>query len=253
MIEAKEVQFTMMCRRRFLKVAALGVCTLALDHLMDTKTHGGDKAVGQARSLTPDAAKALLEEGNMRYRKGACIGPAWVSSDQRHRSDADLSKGPYAIILTCSDSRVAPELIFNASPGALIVIRTSGNLVDPYVLGSIEQALDRFHIPLLLVMSHDDCHALQAAVRRFEHRGSIEPRWVNTLITGLMPSVTQAKKRSDLFGRRLAEVATVENARLQAKKIVSMSELVRQRVSNGSLKVMSGHYHLDTGMVEIKS
>ena len=124
-----------------------------------------------AAAISADDALAQLVEGNRRFVSGEVARP-----HQSAARRAELAKGqaPVAIVLTCSDSRVAPELYFDQGLGDLFVIRNAGNVLDDHVLGSIEYAVEHLHVPLLIVIGHEKCGAVSAAVGGGERRGDRE-------------------------------------------------------------------------------
>ena len=130
-------------------------------------------------------ALALLKEGNLRF----------VSSHVRHAHEAGnwrkhlkASQHPFATILACSDSRVPPELVFDQGFGDLFVIRVAGNIVDTAVLGSLQYAIRHLQTPLVVVMGHESCGAVTAAVDALEGRGQ-EPRFIAALIAAIEPGL----------------------------------------------------------------
>jgi len=152
-------------------------------------------------------------------------------------------QSPNVIILSCSDSRVSPEVIFDQSLGDLFVVRTAGNIADPVALGSIEYAVDHIHSPLLVVLGHTKCGAVTAACS-----GEKMPSPnLDAIVTKISPAVTQAKsyaKPDDLI-----EAAIKDNVHQSAKDVQANSEIVRDAVKSGKLKVVEAEYQLDTGEV----
>lgn len=152
-------------------------------------------------------------------------------------------QSPNVIILSCSDSRVSPEVIFDQSLGDLFVVRTAGNIADPVALGSIEYAVDHIHSPLLVVLGHTKCGAVTAACS-----GEKMPSPnLDAIVTKISPAVTQAKsyaKPNDLI-----EAAIKDNVHQSAKDVQANSEIVRDAVKSGKLKVVEAEYQLDTGEV----
>jgi len=117
------------------------------------------------------ASLQRLIDGNQRFLNNVCL-----SSPQRsvqHAIELQNNQQPFAIILTCSDSRVSPEIIFDQGLGHLYIVRIAGNVVDNLVLGSIEYAVIRLNVPLIVVMGHSDCSAVKAAINDESHSGNI--------------------------------------------------------------------------------
>ena len=151
-------------------------------------------------------------------------------------------QNPNVIILSCSDSRVSPELVFDQSLGDLFVVRTAGNVADPVALGSIEYAVDHIHSPLLVVMGHQQCGAVAAACS-----GEKMPTTnLDAIVDKIDPAVAKAKssKPSDLI-----EAAVKENVHQSANDLLANSSVVREAVKGGKLKIVEAEYELDSGKV----
>lgn len=187
------------------------------------------------------AALARLQEGNARF-----VNNQPQTKDFSHERPA-LAKGqhPYAIVLTCADSRVAPEIMFDESLGKLFVIRVAGNIADPAVLGSIEYAAEHLHTQLLLVLGHDSCGAVQAALD-----GSHAPKNLATLVKEITPAAKEAKRKTPGAPHTL-DTAVRENVRLQADHVVTRSPLLAEFVEKKELQIVGAVYHLDSGKVEV--
>ncbi len=145
---------------------------------------------------------------------------------------------PFAIIVGCADSRTAPEIIFDQNIGDLFVIRTAGNLVDDYGLGSIEYAVDHLGTRLIVVLGHSRCGAVTAALA-----GGSVPGHINSLVRDIQPAVAAAKGKE---GDALAN-AIHENDAQVAKKIRSQAQLGEFA---SQVRIVEGYYDLDTGKVE---
>ncbi len=188
-----------------------------------------------------DARQAiqLLADGNKRF-----IANNILKKDLSSQKRAELSKGqkPFAVILTCSDSRVPPELIFDQGLGDIFVIRTAGNIVDQISLGSIEYGVEHLNAPLLLVLGHEHCGAVQATVDGGEAPGNIK-----ALINKIKPSVEKAKA-GGACGNTLYEQAEDENIFATIVDI-EKSTIVEHLVAGGKLKVIGAKYKLTTGEV----
>ena len=186
-----------------------------------------------------DEVWAGLVAGNKRFVAGKARAHNVVSL--RHK----LAGGqqPDVIVLSCSDSRVSPELVFDQSLGDLFVIRTAGNVADSIDLGSIEYAVDHIHSPLLVVLGHQKCGAVTAACS-----GEKMPTHnLDAIVDKIGPAVTKAKsyaKADDLI-----ESAVKENVHQSAQDLVSNSEVIRDAVKAGKLKIVEAEYQLDSGQV----
>jgi carbonic anhydrase len=198
-------------------------------------------AAHAAPSVKPSADKlwANLMAGNSRFVAGKPQIYPLTSLRQKLAS----GQSPNVIILSCSDSRVSPELTFDQSLGDLFVVRTAGNVADPVGLGSIEYAVDHFHSPLLVVMGHQKCGAVIAACS-----GEKMPSpSLDAIMNKIGPAVTQAKtyaKADDLV-----ESAIKENVHQSAKDVLANSEIIRNAVKSGKLSVIEAEYEFDTGHI----
>jgi carbonic anhydrase len=186
-----------------------------------------------------DEVWSSLMTGNSRFVAGKPQARALIPLRQKLAS----GQSPNVIILSCSDSRVGPELIFDQSLGDIFVVRTAGNVADPVALGSIEYAVDHIHSPLLVVLGHQKCGAVSAACS-----GEKMPsRNLEAIVEKINPAVTQAKtyaKADDLV-----EATVKENVRQSAKDVLANSAIIRDAVNSGKLKVIEAEYELDTGKV----
>ena len=160
----------------------------------------------------------------------------------------ELTKGqhPFATVLTCSDSRVAPEYIFNQGLGDIFVVRVAGNVVEPTTLGSIEYAAEHLNTPLLVIMGHSQCGAVKAAV---ESTGEAEGN-IGAILKKIMPAVETAKKANKGKEETL-DIAIHENIKNVYKDIMENSKIVSHLVHEGKLKVIGAEYYLDSGQAEI--
>jgi len=197
---------------------------------------------------TAGQARRRLVEGNQRYVKGNM--KACGASNAAARSTLATEQKPYAIILACSDSRVPPEIVFDEGLGQLFVIRVAGNVPDPVVLGSIEYAAEHLGSPLLIVLGHERCGAVTAAV---DAHGQA-PGHLAAIVKALGPAVTRARsvthdRTQDQSRETLVEAAVVENAREVAAALPKQSPLLRRLVAGGKLEIVPARYDLDDGTV----
>jgi carbonic anhydrase len=186
-----------------------------------------------------------LMEGNARFVNGERT--ARMSVEER----AELAKGqsPYAIIVSCADSRVAPELAFDASPGELFVIRVAGNVVDDFELASIEYAVAVLESPLLVIMGHESCGAVDAAVKAQKGEASF-PGQIHDLVEAIRPAVRKAMEHET---DNVLAKAIQENVRLVVDQMENSQPIVGKAIANGKLKVVPAVYDLDTGKVTVVS
>lgn len=186
-------------------------------------------------SVTPDAALARLKAGNHRFVVASVSGGKPTAA---RRAETANGQHPFAIVVGCADSRTSPEIVFDQSIGDLFVVRTAGNLVDDYALGSIEYAVEHLGSRLIVVLGHEKCGAVQAALS-----GGDAPGHIHALVSGIQPAVRASKGQP---GDPLAN-AVHENDTLVAAKI-------RKKAHLGDLaaqvRVVEGYYNLHTGKVE---
>src|SRR6266550_2897811 len=186
-------------------------------------------------SVSADAALAKLKEGNLRF---ASSEVSQSKPTAARRAETAQSQHPFAIILGCADSRTAPEIVFDQNIGDLFVVRTAGNLVDDHALGSIEYAVAHLGARLVVVLGHQRCGAVTAALA-----SDTAPGHVQSLVRDIQPAVKAAKGKDG----NVTDIAIAENARLMAAKIrneASLGELAKE------VRIISGVYDLDTGKVE---
>lgn len=158
------------------------------------------------------------------------------------------SQTPFAIILSCSDSRVPPEVLFDEGIGDLFLVRVAGNTAaDPSLLGSIEFAAATFGSVLLLVLAHSNCGAVKAAIDRVT-RSSTEPGHIPAAVDPIVPAVQTVRNQP---ADQLLEAAIQQNVRLQVRNLAASSPILAPLVSSGKLKVVGAEYHLATGRVDL--
>jgi carbonic anhydrase len=194
-------------------------------------------------TVSPDQALKRLMRGNARFVSGhlAHAGPEEIAEA---RGAVAKGQNPFAIIVGCSDSRVGPEIVFDQGVGDLFVVRTAGEVVDAAALGSIEYAVEHLGSPLIVVLGHERCGAVSAAVA-----GAKEPGHIAVVLRAIEPAVKQTKgKPGD----------PVENAvRAQAldvaRQLQTAEPILAERVQSGKLKIVAARYDLDTGKVELLS
>jgi carbonic anhydrase len=182
---------------------------------------------------------ADLTAGNRRFITGMTEPRALVPLRQ------SLAKGqhPKAIVLSCSDSRVPPELLFDQSLGDLFVVRSAGNIADAIGLGSMEYAVEHLGSTVLVVLGHTKCGAVSAAVSEEKMPTSN----LQALVDQIAPAVAKAKAVAK--GDALLEAAVQENVHQSARDVLAHSEVLRQAKEGGHLTVFETEYQLDTGKV----
>ncbi|MDQ5908027.1 MAG: Carbonic anhydrase [Pseudomonadota bacterium] len=219
-----------------------------------TRPTASDLTEGPVAS--PQEALQRLMEGNQRFVASRQIDPN--RSHQRRTAVAN-SQQPFATILGCVDSRVPPEIVFDRGIGDLFVIRSAGEVIDEAVMGSIEFGSFELKIPLVVVLGHERCGAVKAAIEAVEHGGgdqkhgkakgkhSAEPGQIGYLVQGLRPAIEKAKS----WGMGdLAENAMRANVSLIVQRL-KKSPVLSAAVESGRLKIIGARYDLDSGGVEV--
>jgi len=184
------------------------------------------------------AALARLTEGNKRFVAGSLAHPDQTAS---RRTEVAAGQHPYAIVLTCADSRVSPEFIFDEGIGDLFVIRNAGNLLDDHVLGSIEYAVEHLHVKLIVVLGHTKCGAVSAAVA-----GGEVPGHIKSIVESLADAVSMAKKKP---GDPVDNAVRI-SAKLSAAALAKAEPIVSEVVKSGQVQVVAARYDIATGQVE---
>jgi carbonic anhydrase len=188
-----------------------------------------------AASVSADAALAKLKEGNLRF---ASSEVSQSKPTAARRTETAQEQHPFAIILGCADSRTPPELIFDQNLGDLFVIRTAGNLVDDHALGSIEYAVAHLGARLVVVLGHQRCGAVKAALESDHAPGHIE-----SLVRDIQPAVKAAKgKPGDALSATVTENARQVAAQIKAK--AALGDLAKE------VQIVSAVYDLDTGKID---
>jgi len=184
-----------------------------------------------------------LLDGNKRFIAGNL-----ESKDFSDTKRKELAKGqrPFAIVVACSDSRVAPEIIFDQGLGDIFVIRVAGNVLDRVSLGSIEYAAEHLKTPLVIILGHTYCGAVTAAV---ESKGRTEGN-IGAIVKRILPAVERAKKEGK-SGKDLLNSAIVKNVLLQREYMIKNSPVIRKLIKAKELQVITAIYNLESGEVSI--
>lgn len=196
-------------------------------------------AWSQQPPATADQALARLLEGNKRYTQHKEQHP---DETLARRRELETTQHPFAVILSCSDSRVPPELIFDQGLGDLFVIRVAGNIAESDELGSIEYAVEHLGTKLIVVLGHEKCGAVTAAVA-----GGDGPGHLKSLVSAIQPAVAEAR---NLPGDKVHN-CVVANARLVARQIRESEPVLKEKIEREGVKVVAAEYALDSGVVTL--
>ena len=222
--------------RRKILLSAAGLLTAA-------QLAGMAQAQPVAAADTPDAALNLLIEGNARY----------VANQTRERdfSAARASRvqgqAPFAAILGCADSRVAPELAFDQAPGDLFVVRVAGNFVTPEGLASLEFGAAVLPTKLIMVLGHNSCGAVNATVTALQ-KGDTLPVHIADLVRAMKPGIEPVLKQS---GDDLQQRAVIANVRYNVERLQRAKPILAEMVAKNEIRVVGGVYDLATGKVTL--
>ena len=191
------------------------------------------------RGTCPQEARKRLMEGNVRFSTGKMTHPG--NSPERR---AEIAKGqhPFAVVVGCSDSRVPPELLFDQGLGDLFVVRLAGNILSDEALGSIEYAVDHLNVRYLMVLGHQRCGAVEAAVKGGHAEGQI-----GSLLRAVGPAV---QKAGGMAGDRVENIV-VANVGLIVDRLKTSPPILKDLVEKGELVIEGARYDLEEGTVKI--
>lgn len=194
------------------------------------------------QSPTAEQALAWLKEGNARFLKQNCENPN-TGSDRI--SETAGGQHPFASILTCADSRIPVERVFDRGVGDLFVVRVAGNIAGESEMGTMEYGTGHLHTPLLVVMGHTSCGAVNAAASGAELHGA-----VGKLVERIRPSVEQARAQfPELKPEQIAPIAIRTNVMLTIENLITQSQEIGALVREGKLDIVGAIYDLNTGAV----
>lgn len=194
--------------------------------------------------MSADEAVKLLKEGNDRYVTGKSQHPN--QSRERRALIAGQGQHPFATILSCSDSRVSVELIFDRGLGDLFVVRVAGNVAATDEVGSLEYAVDHLGTPLIVVLGHSQCGAVTAVVKNDKVSANVA-----ALVKPIAPAVAQAKADNPgAGGEALINAAIKANIWQAIEDLCQKSPIINGRVKAGKTKVLGALYELDNGQVQ---
>ena len=224
-------------RRRFLSLSAAGIAATSFfsEHLAF--------AAGATTSVTADEAIAKLKSGNAKYVSAPQVCAVELTKQREQVANAQT---PWATIITCSDSRVPPELLFGAlGVGELFVARNAGNMVDTATMGTIEYGAEHLGIPLVVVMGHQRCGAVVAACAVVEKHAKF-PGSIGPMINAIVPAAKAVRGKPGDF----VDNTVRESAKRTAMKVASKSEIVSHLIKANKVKVIAARYDLENGRVE---
>jgi carbonic anhydrase len=217
--------------------------TLLLALLLSVSSH----ASGPSAAVTPGGWESLstLQTGNMRFYEGHPVHP---NQDPARRELVSGGQKPHTIIISCSDSRVAPETIFDQGLGDIFTVRNAGNVVSPEVIASVEYAVEHLGSKLILVMGHESCGAVGAAVasKAGVSNGSES---LDTLVRQVRGNLTSASVTAAGIDKTFRQ-SVKENVTANLRSLVQRSEIVREAVEKKGVVLGQAIYSLKSGRVE---
>jgi carbonic anhydrase len=236
-------------RRAALRLGLLaGVGALAASCGTKTEDHEvgeapGSPAPSEPTVTNPTEALERLKAGGERFASGGVHRP---DQDTTYRATLAAGQHPFACVLSCVDSRVPPEIVFDQGLGDLFVVRTAGQVLDHAVLGSIQYGVAELKIPLLVVVGHEKCGAVKATLEAVEKNSAPSGTDIDALVTAIKPAVVavEEEKPADKLDAAVRHNVTNIVADLGTKAILSAA------VAAGTLKIVGARYDLDTGEVE---
>lgn len=184
--------------------------------------------------------------GNAKFVKGKLEA---VNAIAARRADVAGKQMPWVMLLTCADSRVPPNFIFDESLGDLFVCRVAGNILEAQIIGSMEFAISHYHPPLLMVLGHQRCGAVTDTITLVE-KGGRAPGSIQSIVEAIAP-IVRATKRGSLSDAAYLDKVVAANARAVAKSVQQRSAIVRHAISAKKLRVVAAEYSLDSGKVRL--
>jgi carbonic anhydrase len=216
------------------------MAALALAPVATVGLGGRSFAAKAAGQITGDAARERLVAGNGRYVAGK---PLRLDLSRRRAAVAPAQL-PFAIVLGCSDSRVPPEILFDQGLGDIFIVRVAGNIADDLAIGSMEYAVEHFATPLIVVLGHERCGAVSAAVESVT-AGTMPPPHIASLVQAIRPAVEASK---GLPGNAV-ENAIAAHVRLTVAALKASGPILADAVRQGRLTIVGAEYHLASGHV----
>ena len=235
-------------RRNFLRLSTVGASALMLAGALPASlVHAAPSPKAApvpktANGLNSEQALQRLMEGNQRYAEGVTKRHDFM----REREALVGGQNPFVAILSCADSRIAPEYVFDTGLGDLFAVRVAGNFVTDDGLASLEYAVAVLGTPLIMVLGHDSCGAVAAGVKAVKDNARF-PGKIQGLADALKPSVTKVLKApGDILENAIAQNVSDTVARLKTE-----SSLLADALAKGSLQIVGGVYRLRSGRVEL--
>ena len=191
---------------------------------------------------TPQQAWQAMSDGNQRFVTGQLAHPR---QDIDHRESLASAQRPFAALFGCSDSRLSAEIIFDVGLGDLFVVRNAGQVIAETILGSLEYAVEVLGVPLIMVLGHDECGAIRAAIDSADGKLQAEGEFIQQMVANIEPTVRAA------YAQGIREIDEITSMHVQdtINDMVSRSKIVREAVESGKLAIVGANYKLVLGEV----
>lgn len=214
---------------------------------------GGSALAGESRTAKPDPGEAIaiLKAGNERFFSGKAARPHADAARIALSGKEDQGDYAYATVITCSDSRVPVEIIFDAGVMDLFVVRVAGNVLDVDEIGSVEYGLAHVHTPVLVVLGHTQCGAVTAVTNTVQGHGHPLERNIPPLVDNIIPAVKKAiADHPAIHGAEIIPYAIEENVWQGIEDLFMNSPVSRQLVNDGKTKVIGAVYDVSSGRIK---
>ena len=192
------------------------------------------------RPSTPQQAWQAMADGNQRFVSGQLAHPR---QDIDHRESLASAQRPFAALFGCSDSRLSAEIIFDVGLGDLFVVRNAGQVIAETILGSLEYAVEVLGVPLIMVLGHDECGAIRAAIDSAEGKLQAKGEFIQQMVANIEPTVSAA------YAKGIREIDEITSLHVQdtINDLVSRSKIVREAIDTGKLAIVGANYKLVLG------
>ena len=200
--------------------------------------------------FTPEDALKKLLDGNERFVQNYRHEGSGIS--ELRRLDVSKAQKPYAIVFTCSDSRVTPEYIFDAGIGDIFVIRNAGNILNEIAMGSIEYAALFLKTPLLLILGHTNCGAIHSTIKAFNNPEEFGNSHIDNIVERLLPAVISAKEKTN-DSKNWQEQSLKQNLEMVSWQAKKNSNVLSDLIKDGKMLLKTGIYDTVSGKVEIST
>jgi carbonic anhydrase len=232
-------------RRHFLGLVGTGSLAVAVTACAGNLIKSEEEAaLADAKSINinpvnPQQALKLLLDGNQRFANSK---PTYPNQSRRRLKSITKAQSPFAAVLGCADSRVPAEIIFDRGLGDLFVVRVAGNVASDTAIASLEYATSVLGTRLIVVLGHENCGAVAAAIKNEPLPGKI-----GDVVEDIKPALTMVKSTSKNF----TQAAVIANIQYQAEKLKEKSTIIEQLINQGKLTIVGAAYNINTGLVSI--